>query len=126
LEFVICDLEFNKHMILLIEPDIVWQKSLERTLGEIDDVEIAENGNTALKIYSKLPRLVVMELRLPDMHWKDLYLELFGRASYTFAVTHEDEFDTVSELLNRGFSGYFHKPSLNMSELQTSIESLIG
>jgi DNA-binding response OmpR family regulator len=113
-------------MILVIEPDTMWQRSLEDTLKSIIDVTVVSSGREAVRLAPSLGQVaVVMELRLPDMHWKDLYLELLGRASYTFAVTHEDEFDTVSELLNRGFSGYFYKPTLNFSEFQRSVENLI-
>ena len=114
-------------MILLIEPDIVWQHRLQNVLQSISAIKIAENGQDAVERISNLdPFMIIMELQLPDMNWRRLYNHLakYRGLSRMVAVTHENQLDEVTDAMNLGFSGYFHKPSLNLSELQSAITNL--
>ena len=79
------------------------------------DVETAENGSIALdKIRTRMPNIVLMDIRMPVMDGPDTLAQLFeehGRDSVDVIAVTASVFDHERKrYLDMGFSGFVEKP----------------
>ena len=107
-------------MILLIEPDSIWQTIMRRHLGA--GLVAADNSSSALDIaYKELPDAVILELNLPDMPGLEL-LKIF-RSNGSFAwlpilvLTHAAAKSDYEASLEHGVWDYLLKSEVSLPHI---------
>lgn len=100
--------------ILVVEDDVAVQKAVRRTFESAGfEVAVASDGTTAMQLFNEvLPRLVVLDLRLPGKTGQDLCQEI-RKESPTVPIlilsAANDVLDKVL-LLEMGADDYMTKP----------------
>jgi DNA-binding response OmpR family regulator len=100
--------------ILAIEDDPAVQRALRRTFETAGfDVTIAADGSSAMDVFrSTMPRLVLLDLRLPGRSGQDICREIKSLASTTPILVLSAASDVVDKvlLLEMGADDYITKP----------------
>jgi CheY-like chemotaxis protein len=102
--------------LLIVDPDRLSVRLLRATLaGEGYDIDAAATGTEALqKISSWGPKVVLLELALPDMRGLDVVLSLKAalatRDTVVVVVTSRNGHEVEAAAIRAGASGYVQKP----------------
>ena len=100
--------------ILVIEDDLAAQRALRRTFESAGfDVTIAADGAVAMETFhATLPRIVVLDLRLPGKSGQDICHEIKRKASNVPILVLSAASDVLDEvlLLELGADDYVTKP----------------
>jgi len=118
-------------MILLVEPDKIWQEILaERLKRQGLLVRACETGCSAWqKAHKKRPHLVVLELNIPDMSGLDLVRRFRASAEFfnldIIALASCDSRELASECLKEGVNFYLPKSEVGISQTLFTINSFI-
>jgi len=100
--------------VLAIEDDPAVQRALRRTFESAGfDITIAADGNTAMDVFlSTLPRVVILDLRLPGRSGQDLCREIRRIAADVPILVLSAASDVVDKvvLLELGADDYVTKP----------------
>jgi DNA-binding response OmpR family regulator len=100
--------------ILVIEDDLAVQRALRRTFESAGfDVTIAPDGTVAMETFrATLPRIVVLDLRLPGKSGQDICREIKREASNTPILVLSAASDVLDKvlLLELGADDYVTKP----------------
>ena len=100
--------------VLAIEDDPAVQRALRRTFESAGlDITIAADGNTAMDVFhSTLPRVVILDLRLPGRSGQDLCREIKRVAASVPVLVLSAASDVVDKvlLLELGADDYVTKP----------------
>src|SRR5579864_8482986 len=100
--------------ILVIEDDLAVQRALRRTFETAGfDVSISADGTAAMEVFrTTLPRLVILDLRLPGKSGQDLCREIKRESSGTPILVLSAASDVLDKvlLLELGADDYVTKP----------------
>jgi DNA-binding response OmpR family regulator len=100
--------------ILLIEDDLAVQRALRRTFESAGfDVSIASDGGTAMETFrATMPRIVILDLRLPGKSGQDLCREIKQESSTVPILVLSAASDVLDKvlLLELGADDYVTKP----------------
>ena len=100
--------------ILIIEDDAAVQRALRRTFELAGfDVAVASDGTTAMETFhATLPRIVILDLRLPGKTGQDLCREIKQESSTTPILVLSAASDVLDKvlLLELGADDYVTKP----------------
>ena len=100
--------------ILVIEDDPAVQRALRRTFESAGfEVEVAPDGGTAMDVFrATLPRVVILDLRLPGKSGQDLCREIKQEAATTPILVLSAAGDVLDKvlLLELGADDYVTKP----------------
>ncbi len=100
--------------VLAIEDDPAVQRALQRTFETAGfDIKIAPDGNSAMDLFrSTMPRVVILDLRLPGRSGQDLCREIKRQSATTPILVLSAASDVVDKvlLLELGADDYVTKP----------------
>jgi serine phosphatase RsbU (regulator of sigma subunit)/DNA-binding response OmpR family regulator len=106
--------DYNAERILVVDDEIYLAKSLAEVLELVGyEVSIATTGMEALEFVRSYPvSVALLDIRLPDMGGTELLQEIKKLAPSVACImtTGDKSAELVVEAVNRGASGYFHKP----------------
>jgi DNA-binding NtrC family response regulator len=119
-------MEQNKLKILIIEDNIIWQKSYKKWLGNDHIYDFAEDSEMAVKVFNRfLPDIVLLDLGLPRVEQGlDTLDQLIACRSDAkiIVITASQDHQTALEAQKRGAYSYFSKSEDIKDELPLLIK----
>jgi CheY-like chemotaxis protein len=119
----------NRDTILIVEDDKISQALLREVLKGKDYIlQFAKNGQETIDYLNNnsLPRIILMDIRLPDINGIDLSKQILDRFPniIIIAQTAFANMNIEKQCFSAGMKGFVTKP-LNTVELQKIIQSFL-
>ncbi|MBD3223911.1 MAG: response regulator [Caldithrix sp.] len=112
--------------ILIVEDNLVWQKSYRKWLGEPYHFEVASEADKAKQMFSRfLPDLVLLDLGLPKIDQGLAVLDYIiaqGTDTEVIVITSSQDHQNALEAQKRGANSYFFKTENIKEELPFSVK----
>jgi DNA-binding NtrC family response regulator len=119
-------MELKKLKILIIEDNIIWQRSYKKWLGNNHIYDFAEDSEMAIKVFNRfLPDVVLLDLGLPRIEQGlDTLDKLIACRSDAkiIVITASQDHQTALEAQKRGAYSYFSKSEDIKDELPLLIK----
>ena len=123
-------LKLSKGHILLVEDNAILQKVHSNFLGKLGyTVDIAENGEQALKMSKNSYALILMDLGLPDISGVEVIKAIRNRKKQKdipiLVLTAFDASVMKQQCIDVGANGFENKP-LSIQKLDQSMEEILN
>ncbi len=111
----------NKHKVLIVEDNLIWQQSFKKWLGKDYLFEFAPNVEKAKQAFIRfLPDIILLDLGLPKIEQGLALLDFFvsqGSDAKIIVITSSQDHQHALEAQKRGASSYFFKSENIKDEL---------
>jgi len=116
----------NKQKILIVEDNLVWQKSYKKWLGPDYIYEFAADSEKAKQVFTRiLPDIVLLDLGLPKIEQGFEVLDFIagqGTDVQVIVITSSQDHQNALDAQRRGAASYFFKTENIKDELPLSIK----
>ncbi len=119
----------EKHKILIIEDNVIWQQSFRKWLGDTYRFEFASDMEKAKQAFVRfLPDIVLLDLGLPKIEQGLETLDFIisqGTDAQVIVITSSQDHQNALEAQKRGASSYFFKSENIKDELPLSVKRAV-
>ncbi|PCI55540.1 MAG: hypothetical protein COB36_07940 [Alphaproteobacteria bacterium] len=99
--------------ILVVEDDSFSRALVKKSLAEVGNISIAEDGRTALTQYfKKAPDILFLDIGLPDIDGHDVLAKILEHDPHAFIImlSGKGDKDNIMKAIQNGAKGFVGKP----------------